>query len=180
MGVEQYLYDYLNHPSINIAGPVANPIISCPSVDWIATGSRGAIVNRLKGSKLVLIGGCDMLQVSTYCSMDSTEFTNGMCSGIIKRLDDPFFILDDPERVRQTALRPLIPAFGGDEMIELQTAVRDADAVVVSFYRMMEINYFRGRDGLTVRFDEDAVKAILRSEPGALVCAKFHLRGVFA
>jgi len=163
MGVEQYLYDYLNRPSINIAGPVANPIINCPSVDWIRTGSRGDIVNRLKESKLVLIGGCDMLQLSTYCSMDSVEFTNRDVRGFMKRLDDPFFILDDPERVRQSAIRPLIPAFNADEMIELQTAVRGADAVVVSFYRMMEINYFRGRDGLTVRLDEDAVKAILAS-----------------
>jgi FkbH-like protein len=164
MGVEQYLYDYLNRPSINVAGPVANRIVSCPSVDWIKAGSRGVIVNRLKESKLVLIGGCDMLQLSTYCSMDSAEFTNRDVGGIIKRLDDPFFILDDPERVRQSTIRRQIPAFNADEMIELQTTVRGADAVVVSFYRMMEFNYFRGRDGLTVRFDEDAVKAILASE----------------
>jgi FkbH-like protein len=164
MGVEQYVYDYLKRPSINIAGPVANPIITCPAVDWIRTGSRGEVVNRLKECKLVMIGGCDMLQLSTYCSMDSVEFTNRDVRGIIKRLDDPFLILDDPERVRQSALRPLIPAFNADEMIELQTAVRGADAVVVSFYRMMEINYFRGGDGLTVRFDEDAVKAILASD----------------
>jgi FkbH-like protein len=163
MGVEQYLYDYLNRPSIDIAGPVANPILNYPSVDWITTGSRGEIVNRLKESKLVLIGGCDMLQLSTYCSMDSVEFTNRDVRGIIKRLDDPFFILDDPQRVRQSALRPEIPAFNADEMIELQTAVRAADAVIVSFYRMMEFNYFRGRDGLTVRFDQDALTAILAS-----------------
>ena len=51
-------------------------------------------------------------------------------------------------------------------MVELQAAVRVADAVVVSFGRMMEINYFRGRDGLTVRLDEEAVKAILASDLG--------------
>jgi FkbH-like protein len=164
MGVEQYLYDYLNRPSIDIAGPVANPIVTCPSVDWIRTGPREEIVNRLKERKLVLIGGCDMLQLSTYCSTNSVEFTNRDVRGIIKRLDDPFFILDDPARVRRSVIRPLIPAFNADEMIELQTAVRNADAVVVSFGRMMEINYFRGSDGLMVRFDEDAVKAILASE----------------
>jgi FkbH-like protein len=164
MGVEQYLYDYLNRPSINIADPVANPIVNYPSVDWIRVGPRGESVDRLKGAKLVLIGGCDMLQLSTYCSMDSAEFTNRDVRGIMKRLDDPFFILDDPGRVGQSGLRPRIPAFTADEMIELQAAVRVADAIVVSFYRMMEINYFRGRDALTVRFDEDAVKAILASE----------------
>jgi FkbH-like protein len=164
MGVEQYVYDYLNRPSIDISGPVANPIINYLSVDWIRTGSRVEVVNRLKEFKLVLIGGCDMLQMSTYCSMESVEFTNRDVRGFIKRLDDPYLILDDPDRVRQSELRPVIPAFNADEMIELQHAVPLADAVVVSFYRMMEINYFRGRDGLMVRLDEDAVKAILASE----------------
>jgi hypothetical protein len=173
MGVEQYVYDYLNRPSIDIVGPVANPIVMCQSVDWIRTGSRGAIVNRLKECKLVLIGGCDMLQLSTYCSMNSVEFTNRDVRGIIKRLDDPFFILDDPEHVRQSDIRPLIPAFNADEMIELQAAVRNADAVVVSFYRMMEINYFRGRDGLMVRLDED-VKAILASEQALWFVRNFN------
>jgi FkbH-like protein len=174
MGVEQYVYDYLNRPSVNIADPVANPIISCPAVDWIRTGSRGAIVNRLKESRLVLIGGCDMLQLSTYCSMNSVEFTNRDVRGIMKRLDDPFLILDDPERVSQSAIRPLIPAFNADEMIELQTAVRGADAVVVSFYRMMEINYFRGIDGLMVRLDEDSVTAILASGQGLWFVRNFN------
>ncbi len=149
MGVEQYLYDFLNRPSIKVAGPVANPIMNYPSIDWIRTGSRGDTVNRLKESRLVLIGGCDMLQLSSYCSMASVEFTNRDVRGLIKRLDDPFFILDDPDRVRQSDIRPMIPAFNADEMIELQSAVRGADAVVVSFFRMMEINYFRGRDGST-------------------------------
>lgn len=164
MGVEQYVFDFLNRPSIDVVEPVANPISSHAAVDWIKIGSRGEAVGDLKKFKLVLIGGCDMLQISTYCSMDSTEFTNRDVRGLIKRLDDPFLILDEPELVRQSPFRPHIPAFNADEMIALQTATREADAVVVSFYRMMEINYFRGRDGLTVRLDEDAVKAILASD----------------
>jgi FkbH-like protein len=174
MGVEQYVYDYLNRPSVNISGPVANPIMNYPSVDWIRTGSRAEVVNRLKEFKLALIGGCDLLQLSTYCSMESVEFTNRDVRGLIKRLDDPFFILDDPKRVRQSEIRPLIPAFNADEMIELQDAVRGADAVVLSFYRMMEFSYFRGLDGLTVRFDEDAVKAILASDQALWFVRNFN------
>jgi FkbH-like protein len=164
MGVEQYVYDYLNRPSIEVAGRVANPIVNYPAVNWIKLGSTKETVEQLKTFKLVLIGGCDMLQLSTYCSMDSVEFTNRDARGLIKRLDDPFLILDDPEVVSQSTLRPHIPAFDADDMIALRTASRDADAVLVSFFRMMEINYFRGRDGLMVRLDEDAVKAILASD----------------
>lgn len=164
MGVEQYVYDYLNRPAIDIRGPVANPIESFPAVDWISAGGASQPIRQLQDLKLVLIGGCDMLQLSTYCSGDSVEFTNRDERGLIKRLDDPFLILGDPDLVRQSPLRPLIPACNADEMLALRAAAQGADVFVLSLYRMMEINYFRGRDGLMVRFDEDAVTAILRSD----------------
>lgn len=166
MGVEQYVYDFLNRPAIDVAEPVANPIVSYDTVDWIGTGPREEGAARLRGYKLVLIGGCDMLQLSTYCSMHSAEFTNRDQGGIIKRLDDPFLILDDPEAVRRSEIRAHIPAFDADDMAALRAEAAEADAIVCSFYRMMEFNYFRGSDGLMVRFDEDAVKAILASDRG--------------
>jgi len=164
MGVEQYVYDYLKGPEIDIAPPVANPIRSHARVDWIRDGMGHHDIVRLRQHKFVLIGGCDMLQLSTYCSSRSVEFTNRDERGLIKRLDDPFLILDDPDQVRRSELRPHIPAFNADDMLALRDAVRTADAVVLSLYRMMEINYFRGHDGLVVRFDEDAVRDILRSD----------------
>jgi FkbH-like protein len=164
MGVEQYVYEYLNRPGIEIVGPVANPIETFASVDWIKDGSRSAVISTLRRYKLVVVGGCDMLQLSTYCSADSSEFTNRQQNGFMKRLDDPFLILDDPERVRKSELRPYIPAFNADDMLALKHAAQEGDLIVLSLYRMMEVNYFRGTDGLTVRLDEDAVRDILKSE----------------
>ncbi len=164
MGIEQYLYEYLKKPAIDIAHPVANGLDLHPVVDWIAFGSAGDIVETLRDRRVVLMGGCDMLQLSTYCAGHAAEFTNRDVDGIIKRLDDPFLLIDDPDAVRASPLRDRIPAFSHAEMIELRAALTGADAVVVSFYRMMEINYFQGRDGRTVRFDEDAVKQILGSD----------------
>lgn len=164
MGVEQYVYDFLNRPSIDVAAPVASPIVSHERIDWIGTGPREAAASRLRDCKLVLIGGCDMLQLSTYCSMNSAEFTNRDEGGIIKRLDDPFLILDDPEQVRRSEIRACVPAFNAEDMVALRDEVSRADAIICSFYRMMEINYFRGSDGLMARFDEDAVRAILASD----------------
>lgn len=164
MGVEQYVYEYLNRPGIEIVGPVANAIETFASVDWIKDGSRSAVISTLRRYKLVVVGGCDMLQLSTYCSADSSEFTNRQQNGFMKRLDDPFLILDDPERVRKSELRPYIPAFNADDMLALKHAAQEGDLIVLSLYRMMEVNYFRGTDGLTVRLDEDAVRDILKSE----------------
>lgn len=165
MGVEQYVYDLLKRPAIEVAEPVANPIVTYDKVDWITEGGPKAEVAALRDRKLVLIGGCDMLQLSTYCSMHSTEFTNRDVRGMMKRLDDPFFILeDDPGRVRRSEMRKALPAFDADDVEELGRALADADAMVVSFYRMMEYNYFRDPDGLIARFEEDALRKILASD----------------
>ncbi len=164
MGIEQYVYNYLKRPHITVIAPVANPIDCFPEIDWIEPGSSDDIVDGLRQFRAVLIGGCDMLQLSNYFTNNSVEFTNRDDRGLIKRLDDPFFILDDPVRVSESPLRQHIPAFNADEMSELRLAVRGADVIVLSLYRMMEINYFRGSDGLMVRFDEDAVVGILRSD----------------
>lgn len=166
MGIEQYVYEYLKKPAIDVAQPVANGLADHPRIDWIHFGTGAEVVDRLHDRQLVLIGGCDMLQLSTYCGGRSSEFTNRTHRGIIKRLDDPFILLDDSEAVAASPLRGEIPAFDFEDLIELRDALAQADAVVVSLYRMMEINYFRGRDGLTVRFDEDAVTQILASDRG--------------
>ncbi|MDB5580037.1 MAG: hypothetical protein JWR80_5213 [Bradyrhizobium sp.] len=174
MGVEQYVYGFLNRPNIDVVPPVATPIDQYLAVDWIEIGSSHEIVSKLRQQRIVLIGGCDMLQLSTYCSSQSTEFTNRDNDGIIKRLDDPFLILDDPELVRASAVRSTIPAFDYADMLDLRAAVGSADALILSLYRMMEINYFRGTDGLVVRFDEDAVKSILRGDRALWFVRNFH------
>ncbi|MCW1428404.1 hypothetical protein [Novosphingobium sp. JCM 18896] len=166
MGIEQYVYEYLKKPEIEIAAPVANGLAAYPRVDWIEFGSAVRSADHLRDREIVLIGGCDMLQLSTYCGGRSREFTNREHRGIIKRLDDPFILLDDSEAVAASPLRGEIPAFDFEDLIELRDALAQADAVIVSLYRMMEINYFRGRDGLTVRLDEDAVREILASDRG--------------
>ncbi|PEQ11950.1 hypothetical protein B2G71_14310 [Novosphingobium sp. PC22D] len=164
MGIEQYVYDLLNRPAIDVTEPVANPITSFAAVDWITEGGPQGTVSALRDKKLALIGGCDMLQLSTYCSMDSIEFTNRDANGLMKRLDDPFFILeDDPKRIQASAIRPRLPAFDAEDIELRNAALESADAFIVSFYRMMDINYFRDRDALTVRLDEEAVKSLLGS-----------------
>jgi FkbH-like protein len=165
MGVEQYVYDLLKRPEITVVEPVAHPIVTHERVDWITEGGPKGEVAALRDRKLVLIGGCDMLQLSTYCSMHSTEFTNRDVRGLMKRLDDPFFILeDDADRIRRSEIRKRLPAFDADDLEERDRALADADALVVSFYRMMEYNYFRDRDGLIARFDEDALRKLLSSD----------------
>ncbi|MBS1955560.1 MAG: hypothetical protein JST89_15365 [Cyanobacteria bacterium SZAS-4] len=166
MGIEQYVYAFLNRPDIRIIEPVANPIETFANIDWITVSMKEEAIGRLRDRKITLIGGCDMLQLSTYCSCQSTEFTNREQHGIMKRLDDPFFILGDAKLFAESELRPHIPAANEEDVLQLRDALSTTDAVIVSFYRMMESNYFKGNDGLTFRIDEDALRALLASDLG--------------
>ncbi|MBC7815587.1 MAG: HAD-IIIC family phosphatase [Planctomycetaceae bacterium] len=164
MGVEQYVYEYLNQPVINIRGPVANGLESFERVDWIREATHDQNLNDLKKHKLLLVGGCDMLQLSSYCSGHSVEFTNRAAGELIIRFDDPYFFLSNPEVIKASPLRRQIPAWTAEDMVEFEKHLTDADFVILSFYEMMTVTYFQGTDGLTLRFHEDTLKDLLKSE----------------
>src|ERR1041385_9292705 len=84
----------LEKPEIEIAGPVSYGLDSYAKIDWINTGSDasgGGIAPT--SSKLVLLGGCDLLQLATYCSRDRVEFVNRNEGKVRIRYDDTGFIL---------------------------------------------------------------------------------------
>lgn len=164
MGVEQYVYEYLNKPTLNVRGPVANDVITFDRVDWIKEAQHDHNLTKLKRFKLLLVGGCDMLQVSTYCSADSVEFTNRPKGDLMIRFDDPYFFLSNREVIKASKLRQQIPAWNADDMAEFDRHVSDVDLVLLSFYEMMTVTYFKGTDGLIVRFHEDTLKTILKSD----------------
>ncbi len=164
MGVEQYVYEYLNKPAINIRGPVANDLESIERIDWIAEAKHDQNLDELKKHKLLLVGGCDMLQLSTYCSAHSVEFTNRADGELMIRFDDPYFFLSNREVIKASSLRRQIPAWTADDMAEFEEQLANAELVVLSFYEMMTVTYFQGTDGLILRFHEDTLKDILKSE----------------
>lgn len=164
MGVEQFVHEYLNKPDIAIQVPVANGLEPFDRVDWITEATHEQNLTGLKKHKVLLIGGCDMLQVSSYCSAESVEFTNRADGDLMIRFDDPNFFLANREMVRASELRRQIPAWTADDMAAFEPHLADADLIVVSFYEMMTVTYFRGTDGLTVRFHLETLKEILKSE----------------
>lgn len=164
MGVEQYVHEYLNKPVVTIKGPVANGLESFERVDWISEAKHDQNLLELKKHKVLLVGGCDMLQLSTYCSANSVEFTNRAQGDLMIRFDDPYFFLSNREVIKASPLRRQIPAWTADDMAEFEVHLADADLIVLSFYEMMTVTYFQGTDGLILRFHEDTLKDILKSD----------------
>ena len=82
------------------------------------------------------------------------------------RLDDPDLFLGNPDRVKVSRIRKEIPAFSFEDMIELDRQLAEADGVVLSLYEVLRETYFRGKDGLVVRFHPESLDTILKSERG--------------
>src|SRR6185437_174946 len=89
MGIEQYVYEMLGRPDIDIAPPVSYGLESHAAVDWIGMGGDTNRLATSGGRKLVLLGGCDLLQLASYCSSDRLEFVNRGEDEVTVRYDDP-------------------------------------------------------------------------------------------
>lgn len=137
MGVEQWVWDYLGRPEFQIAGPVANPLDSHGSVDWITEVSdfvSGA--NQIEDRRLCLVGGCDLLQVSFYCGTNRDEFVNKQDDkGMLVRYDDVGFILNPrvPQLRHSFPLRQLVGQ-SYDEMLAFDRSIEQSDLILLSMY----------------------------------------------
>jgi len=71
MGVEQWLYQRLNRPALEVIGPVVSDVVGYQGeVDWIALGQGSAADAPAQGAALIdhflARGGCDILAISHY------------------------------------------------------------------------------------------------------------------
>lgn len=137
MGVEQWVWEYLNKPEFDVAKPVANPINVFDKVDWITEVTDfAADVNALEQKRLCLVGGCDLLQVSFYCGTNRDEFVNKQDDqGMLVRYDDVGFFLNP--RVPELRQSKALKNFVGHDFTELQALDKSlglADLILLSMY----------------------------------------------
>jgi FkbH-like protein len=69
MGIEQYVYDKLGCPAINVSGEVSAKLAGDGSVDWVREeGARNStgLRNEEKPSLILIAGGCDLFQLHHY------------------------------------------------------------------------------------------------------------------
>ncbi|WP_439155632.1 hypothetical protein [Yoonia sp.] len=137
MGVEQWVWDYLGQPDVNVVNPVANPIRTFDAVDWItevADFDEGE--NGQEQKRLCLVGGCDLLQVSFYCGTNRDEFVNKQDEmGMLVRYDDVGFFLN-PREMELKHSKPLKNFLGWslDDMKALDQSLKVSDLILLSLY----------------------------------------------
>jgi len=138
MGVEQYIYEMLGRPDCQIMAPVANEIISFPSVDWIRPIDWSeAPAGAASDEKLLLLGGCDLLQVATYCSTNRAEYVNSAIAGHRIRHDDPGFILSPRTSVARSSALRSVPCWSAESTVEFDEDVRTASVLVISLWEAL-------------------------------------------
>lgn len=87
MGVEQWLYERLGRPQLEIAGEAASELRDFGRVDWINSGEASAPaqtrpVARRAASRILLKGGCDLFMLNGFLGgAIKTEFTYNSTSG---------------------------------------------------------------------------------------------------
>ena len=135
MGVEQWVWNYLERPEFQIATPVANPLDTPASVDWITYVEEfGEVAPTTDDRHLCLVGGCDLQQVSFYCGARRDEFVNKPDdNGIIIRYDDAGFFLNprDKSMANHWVLRNVV-GHTLAEMEALDASLASSDVIILS------------------------------------------------
>ena len=136
MGVEQWVWEYLGKPDVDVVNPVANPIQTFDTLDWITEVADFDATGPEVEKRLCLVGGCDLLQVSFYCGTNRDEFVNKQDDmGLLVRYDDVGFFLN-PREMELKHSKPLKHFLGWslDDMKALDISLRESDLILLSMY----------------------------------------------
>ena len=167
MGIEQYVYELLEQPEIDIVAPVSYGLRSHQKINWINTSAQqeGGESKRAD-RKLMLLGGCDLLQVATYCSANRLEFVNRAAEDETKvRYEDPGFILGDRARIRDSEIIRRIPCWSYEDAVRFDNGLVSSDLIILSMRPAMNGDYYRTKDGIDIRMIPKFAKAIREKNP---------------
>ena len=89
MGIEQYTFNYLNRPHIDIVGEVVSDLSSTELPKWInqntvSENKTGNVINNAKAHSVLIKGPCDLYQVFPFIGKSDcidTEFTYVLKNG---------------------------------------------------------------------------------------------------
>src|SRR4051794_17079049 len=166
MGIEQYIYETLGRPHIDVQGPVSYGVDTHATVDWINVEDADAGGSSIaKDWKLVLLGGCDLLQLASHCSTNRLEFVNRMRNDVKVRYDDPGFILTDRAVLREHA--NLLPIWSYEDAVQFDEGIASARLILLCIGAAMNGQFFRIRDAVTVRMARTAVNQLQAKDAAA-------------
>lgn len=168
-GLEQYVYERLNKPELDVVEPVSNPISVFDVVDWVGeqSGGEDADAGVAKATQLLLLGSCDLTAVASYCSANRREYVNGVKHGIMTRYDDFGFLLGDADAIAASRVLPMLPAWDAAAFAAFDTALSESEIVIVSLFAALKGHHLVTGDGVVVRIHPEGLGHAIDSDPGA-------------
>jgi FkbH-like protein len=153
MGIEQYVYEYLREPLVKIVPPVSNPIKCFDKIDWIKEG-KGAFeaFSQLETDKrLVLLGGCELLQLATLCGSRRSEFVNTFRDGVEIRFDDLGFVLSNRHKMAGDEAVKKLGYWTYEDAIAFDDSLKSAHIAIISPAAFFWWDYFVSNSGTITR-----------------------------
>jgi hypothetical protein len=121
-------------------------------VDWINRDSgSGATGSQPSNRKLLLLGGCDLLQLASYCSSDRLEFVNRAEDDAKVRYDDPGFVLADRETIKASETLRRIPCWNYEDAVRFDKGLAEAEIAIISLWTGTRGQYFQLENRLRIR-----------------------------
>jgi FkbH-like protein len=166
MGIEQYVYELLGRPEVDIIEPISYGLETYSSTDWInasdtAHGQTVGASNR----RLVLLGACDLLQVASYCSSERVEFVNDCKDDARVVYTDPGFVLNDRTLLQRCDALRQFPCWTYEDAVKLDDGLAAAELTVLSLWAGMQGSYFRTPEGVEVRLAKRVQKLLHARDP---------------
>lgn len=165
MGIEQYVYEFLSEPTVEIVQPVSNPIKCFDKVDWIKEGRLGfeGFAKVEENGRLVLVGGCELLQLATLCGNRRSEFVNMLRNGTDIRFDEAGFILSDRTTMARDHAFKKLNYWTYEDAIAFDDSVKASQIVITSLAGVFWWNYFVSNKGTVFRPVTTALKQRLKN-----------------
>ena len=134
MGLEQYVYERLGEPGVKIIQPVANPIKTFEKIDWITEGKKNSAVGThgLSDRKLLLISGCELLGLASFCSSRREEFVSTVRNGRQVRFDDPGLICGNLDKIEKDQALKQLNYWTSSDAQHLAVAVQSSEIIITA------------------------------------------------
>jgi FkbH-like protein len=166
MGIEQYIYEMLNKPDIEIEQPVSYGLDTYASIDWIRVGDQASEgVANGNDKPLLLVGGCDLMQLANYCSSSRIEFVNSVQNDVMVRYDDPGFVAGDREAIRACESIRKIPCWTYEDAIRLDESLASSELILISMWAGMSGIYLKADGNVLLRQSRERLNRMRADNP---------------
>jgi FkbH-like protein len=172
MGIEQFVYSYLGTPKLAVVPEVAYRLDNEKKIDWISIVNEAAGNSSLVGIErmLVLIGGCELQQLASFCSSNRVEFVNKISTrdgaDYIIRYDDPSFFTTDRETIRRNRTMQGLVAWTYEDALLLDKNIARADIIIVAMRAALRHSYIVTKeDNIRIRTEGRNIEHYLARNP---------------